>query len=50
MENPISIEIRKTFKDAKDARIWEQTVLRRLDVLNRKDFFEPNNFWIGFQK
>lgn len=32
--NPDIIQIRRTFKDAKNARIWEHKVLKRLKVIN----------------
>lgn len=36
-------EIRKTFKDKNSARLWENKVLKRLDVIHRNDFMNKTN-------
>lgn len=37
------VEIRKIFSDVKSAQIWEQKVLRRMDVINRVIFINKTN-------
>lgn len=42
-KNSFEIQIRKTFSDANKARIWENKVLNRLNVINRSDFINKSN-------
>ena len=37
-EETFMYEIRKTFDNANDARLWEHKVLRRMNVVHREDF------------
>jgi hypothetical protein len=40
---PDIIQIRKTFSDANSAKSWEEKVLRKINVIKRKDFLNKTN-------
>lgn len=41
--DPDVIQIRKTFSDVDSARHWEQTVLKKLNVVNRSDYLNATD-------
>jgi hypothetical protein len=40
---PDIVQIRKTFKNAADARVWEEKVLKRINAASRLDFLNKAN-------